>query len=162
MTLDAATFIGADGAGGDPDFVGSEGGHFDRRGGAGRVVFEVASDGAFAFGDAQGSIALKVDGALDKYEIWKLQDAKEEPACGEILWPGSVGDAAVDDDEARSGLDGFEIEVGPDLGFKDEQQGGTNDGESAANAGTVVERGVEETIDKRDSLTLSGFAACDC
>ena len=90
MTLDAATFIGADGAGGDPDFVGSEAGHFDRCGGTGGVVLEIACDGALAFGDAQSSIALEINGALDKDEIRELEDAKEEPSGGEILRPGAV------------------------------------------------------------------------
>ena len=58
-------------------------------------------------------------------------------------------------------MDGFEIEVGPDFGFEDKQERGPDDGEGAAHAGTVIERGVEEAIDERDRLTLRGFAAGD-
>ncbi len=66
-----------------------------------------------------------------------------EAECAEIALPadkGAVGDAAADEEDGDAAAAGFAEEVGPDLGFEDDDDGGFDGVENAANVESPVKR----------------------
>ena len=53
------------------------------------------------------------------------------------------------------------VEIWPDLGFKNDDESGTNGSEDTPHKGNVIERSVENAIDQRGSLARGGVAAGD-
>jgi hypothetical protein len=141
---------GRHGAGGDPD-------------GARLKAFEEAADRRFRRGLAHFEIVFEIAGgervirrcadanpalphvfALRQQQIDLREHAAEEPAQRAIAAEGAVGDAAVDQQQARAGALGLAKQVGPDLGFHNDDQRRPQRPQHAPHGEDVIERGVED------------------
>lgn len=137
------------GAGGDEDVLRGSGvqeGADVRRDGAGflEVVLEVAGGDDAVWGRAKLEEAVAGGGVLGQDAVRQGEDRPEEAAEAKVAGEGGIGDAAVDEQQAAAGAFGFAEEVGPDFGFGDDDEGGTDGAQDAANGEAEVEGGVED------------------
>jgi len=124
------------------------------------VVFQVAADGDFFGWGTEGADAVGVRLGLHEEggcvaEGGLQERLQEEAECAEITLPageGAIGNAAADEEDGDFATAGFAKEVGPDFGFEDDDGGGFDGVEDAADAEGPVEREIDYGIGEGHAL----------
>jgi len=141
---------------------------FGERSGGGKfeVVFEIAAYGDFFRWGAEGADAVGVllrlhqeggrlaEGGLQKWLQVEAEDIEITLPAGE----GAVGDAAADEEDGDVAAAGFAEKVRPDFGFEDDDDGGLNGVEDAANAEGPVEGEKDYGVGEGHALFGEGVA----
>ena len=150
VLVNIALHEGRHGAGGDPDRAGVEPLHPGPEGlgglGRGGVVFQIAYRLHPFRISQEKAIAFGVLLALGQDAVGVGQDGAEEPPEALVAGPGTVGDAAIEDDEAGATALGFAPEVGPDFGLEDDDGEGVEVAEGEADGPAKVDGGVKDVV----------------
>ena len=117
------------GAGGDPDGLwpasasrnAAMSGAIPGAGGV-KSYFRFPALATDSVGRARDDEAAGVLLGLGQNRIGPTQDVAEKAAGGAVARQRAIGDAAVDDQQRRSGALRFAIQIGPDLGFEHHHQ----------------------------------------
>jgi len=135
---------------------------FGEGGGRGQfeVVFQIAADRDFFGWGTEGADAVGVRLGLHEEggcvaEGGLQERLQEEAECAEITLPageGAIGNAAADEKDGDFATAGFAKEVGPDFGFEDDDGGGFDGLDDAADAEGPVEREIDYGIGEGHAL----------
>ena len=156
---------GRHGAGGDPHFARPRALQQSGHRGAGRrrarleVVLEIAAR-VRALGkrpERQKPLAHGV--RLRQDGIRRGQHSPKEPPEGQVARKSAVGDAAIDDRQARAGAVHLTKEIGPDLGLRNHHGRGAQRAQHAPHREHVIHRRVEYAVGQIAQLVAGGGAA---
>ena len=156
---------GRHGAGGDPHFAGPHALEQSGHRGAGRrrarreVVLEIAA-GAGTLGkrlERQKPLAHGV--RLRQDGIGRGQYSPKEPPEGQVARKSPVGDAAIDDRQARAGAVHLTKEIGPDLGLRNHHGRGAQRAQHAPHRPHVIHGRVKYAVGQIAQLVAGGGAA---
>ena len=125
-----------------------------RRGSRGRgrgdVELDRAGDAGPVGGGAGGEEAVAVELRLDEQRVEEPQDGPEEEPEAAVAGRGTVGDAAVGEEERDAAAVQGAEEVGPELGLDEDHRADVRGAERAADAGREVEREVDADVVRTD------------
>lgn len=144
--------LGRHGAGGDPDGLRLQ--TIEKRRDIGldarrrrvEIEFEIAHGGNRFFRCARDYESARIFVRLGEDRVRPEERMAEETGGATVTGKAAVGDAAVYDEERGSGSLSFAIEVRPNFGFKNHDDGGTQASENAADHGAVIERKIKHAV----------------